>query len=92
MAVDNLHTRDQGLHAESHLWLGLANTSTSVKMGDRSWFSLNLNKEVVSEVTISCIKPDKSFTVLYLFASLLLSVLTYIIISYSQISYCSSLF
>ena len=51
--------RDPSLHPESCVWLGLGNKSTSVKVSERSWFHLNVNRYVVLRVIahLYCIKP-----------------------------------
>lgn len=47
--VQDGDTRDQGLHCESYLWLGLGNKNTSVKVRKgRFWFRMNVNKQDVS--------------------------------------------
>lgn len=63
------HTRDQSSHQSFCLWLGLGlgNKSIMVKVGERSWFWLNVNKQVVSEVTVNflCIKPDHTLSLTF---------------------------
>ncbi len=42
--VQDYDTRDQALHPESHLWLGLGNNSTLVKVREILWSRLNVIK------------------------------------------------
>ena len=55
--------RDPSFHPESRVWLGLGNKSTLVKVSERSWFRLNVNKYVVLQVIADffCIPRRQSF-------------------------------
>lgn len=60
--LQNSGFRAQGSQPESCLWLGLENNLVRVR--ERSWFELNVNEHVVSQVTVDlfCIKPENNIS------------------------------
>lgn len=58
--VGDLDSGVQRQNPDSRLWLGLGKASTFVKVKERSWFQLNVDKHNVPQVTVDffCFKPD----------------------------------